>query len=789
MMGDPFAVHLLPATGEWVYDPRPHRARRVTESVFKAQNRFARRDDGRGDVTLALDQLQATYPGCRTVSLVCAWFGNSTDVTQCQIYPSTTFIGGESEGLTADGWVDAPWRCSSLTQHSPGLIPLSQIGDSFVYGGTPSDPSIVRCLQELRTRGFRVMFYPFLLMDCVGFPWRGRIALPGSDRVTDAAEAVATFLGSAAPEDFIPDSAELTVAYAGAPTDYTYRRMILHYAHLCAMAGGVDLFLIGSELRGLEAIRGPHWTEDGLANGAGSATWDYPFVDGLIHLARDVRVIFDASGVRPDREARTNLIAYSADWSNWMGVQHQDAQGQWPHLDALYASEAIDVVSFDNYMPLSDWTTGDGGLDARHWRDPRPAGWPPNSPAMHALGLAGSATLMSKDYLKANIEGGDKYAWFYRNSDNLGPGLDPSGSGLFVSRPQGDRLSQARTAYAPGQELLANKMVRWWWSHQHRAVFDTGDGQGWVPRGPVSAWQPFMKSITFAEYGFPTCDRCTNQPNVFFDPKSVESFTPFWSAWESAEGDGRRPRRDDLLASLAHEAITEYWTTDGHNAVAPSGQAMIDTTFMAAWNWDARPFPIFPQSNVWGDAANWRAGTWLTGKGPTLPPPPSSPEQRQKVGLVLPDLASQGWTISCAAYFATETDESTSGKETRIARSSHPAWRIDLSFEDAVRVDGSLQLLSALYARTRGSLDAFFMPVPLQEMGAETADYGCASEPPIQGDDAGLASAVTFRGDYGSASKPGAMAFVRFAEDDMDAEIFMRNILRVHRVRFTTTRQ
>ena len=47
------------------------------------------------------------------------------------------------------------------------------------------------------------------------------------------------------------------MSYAGSPTDFTYRRMVLHYANLCIVAGGVDLFLIGSDFRGLETIRGP----------------------------------------------------------------------------------------------------------------------------------------------------------------------------------------------------------------------------------------------------------------------------------------------------------------------------------------------------------------------------------------------------------------------------------------------------------------------------------------------------------------------------------------------------
>ena len=44
------------------------------------------------------------------------------------------------------------------------------------------------------------------------------------------------------------------MTYTG-PADWGFRRMILHYAHLCALAGGVDAFLIGTELRGLTTLR------------------------------------------------------------------------------------------------------------------------------------------------------------------------------------------------------------------------------------------------------------------------------------------------------------------------------------------------------------------------------------------------------------------------------------------------------------------------------------------------------------------------------------------------------
>ena len=108
----------------------------------------------------------------------------------------------------------------------------------------------------------------------------------------------------------------------------------------------------------------PRLDAGGKRRRAGCAAWDYPFVAGLAALAADVRAIFDGQGLTRGATGTANLVAYSADWSSWMGWQHAGANGQWPHLDALWASPTIDLVGFDNYLPLSDWTTGDGGLDA-----------------------------------------------------------------------------------------------------------------------------------------------------------------------------------------------------------------------------------------------------------------------------------------------------------------------------------------------------------------------------------------------------------------------------------------
>ena len=92
-------VNLLPSTGEFTYDTIAYLGQRVTETSLTSINRYANGGPLAGtgsttDYTIALDNLQAEFPGCTTVALVVAWFGNSTDITACQIYPSTTYISG-----------------------------------------------------------------------------------------------------------------------------------------------------------------------------------------------------------------------------------------------------------------------------------------------------------------------------------------------------------------------------------------------------------------------------------------------------------------------------------------------------------------------------------------------------------------------------------------------------------------------------------------------------------------------------------------------------------------------
>ncbi len=148
--------------------------------------------------------------------------------------------------------------------------------------------------------------------------------------------------------------------------------MILHYAKLCALAGGVDGFLIGSELRGLTTLR--------------SSASNYPFVAALQNLASDVKSILPSA-----------KISYAADGTEYFGHQPQDGSNDvYFHLDPLWASASIDFIGIDNYLPLSDWRDGTTHLDM----------------------VAGTKSIYDQTYLQSRIAGGENYDWYYANAAN-----------------------------------------------------------------------------------------------------------------------------------------------------------------------------------------------------------------------------------------------------------------------------------------------------------------------------------------------------------------------------------
>lgn len=183
------------------------------------------------------------------------------------------------------------------------------------------------------------------------------------------------------------------------------------------------------------------------------------------------------------------------------------------------------------------------------------------------------------------MEGAEGFDWYYAS--------------------QADRNGQVRTPITDGQGepwIWRYKDLRSWWSQPHHERDEDG-----LRLTSPTPWIPQSKPVAFIEYGCPAVDKGANQPNVFIDPKSSESFAPYFSS----------ATRDDVIQRRYIEALVGYWSAGaGNNPVsAVYGAPMIDLSLCHAWTWDARPFPEFPAlSSVWNDGANWQLGHWLTGR-------------------------------------------------------------------------------------------------------------------------------------------------------------------------------
>lgn len=497
---------------------------------------------GVSDFRVSLRDLTEELPNLKSASLIVSWFGNDLRCGSCTIRPRV-------ESREVDG-SPMPWSVRGLLRERADVVPL--VNDRPVYGGTPSDASVVEAIRALNDANVDVTFYPFILMDQLAgnglpdpwgaseqpiLPWRGRITssvAPGREGTVDRSEMaekeVARFFGPVG--DSGPESGE---GKENTPTDWSYQKFILHYARLCADAGGVEAFCIGSEMIGLTQIRG-----------AGDT---FPAVEALRKLARDVKKIL------PDAK-----IGYAADWSEYFGYHPSDSENLHFHLDPLWADPSIDFVGIDNYMPLSDWRDGDGHSDAAR-------------KSIHSL-----------DYLRDNVEGGEGFDWYYRTP---------------MERAAQKRSEITDDAYGEPW-VWRYKDVRNWWANSHHERIDG------VRSEQPTDWSPGSKPIRFTEYGCAAIDKGANQPNKFIDEKSSESSLPFFS----------NGRRDDTMQAQYLRALLDYWGGGARNPDAQKYDGkMIDLAHSFAWAWDARPWPFFPElKEFWTDGANYDRGHWISGR-------------------------------------------------------------------------------------------------------------------------------------------------------------------------------
>lgn len=402
------AFCLIPASGESVYSPSQVNAKtsQYNSKPDNIHNAFRQTN-----VVKSLSDLYRMQNDLDAVLLVVSWFGNDLRAGNCQIRPR---IEDDNRVLTP-AWSVGSYNRNNTQETS------RDAQNRPIYGGTPSDASVVELIQYLKARGTRVVFYPFILMDIpsgnslpnpysdnasvIGqdvLPWRGRITCspaPGYAGTTDKTAAAGTQVNAFFNE---------------------YDAMVQHYANLCASAGGVDGFVVGSELRGLT------WSRDALGS--------YPAVTRLRQLAQYAKNAL-GSGCS---------VTYASDWSEWT---HSTADGYWFHLDPFWADSNVDVCSVDNYLPQSDWRDGTQHEDYD--------------------GLNGPVTVYDPSYLKSQIEGGEYYDYFYANdSDRTNQVRTPITDGL-------------------GKEWIhRRKDFRNWWSNEHYnrpGWVEDATPTGWVP--------------------------------------------------------------------------------------------------------------------------------------------------------------------------------------------------------------------------------------------------------------------------------------------------------------------
>ncbi|UGY11087.1 baseplate multidomain protein megatron [Phyllobacterium pellucidum] len=370
------AVALIPGATEFGLSPQP-----VTDEPSKGETRSLNRNclRAQSDWQTSMDELQALCPSLKHVAIVVPWFGTDLRAGECRIKPGVMERKARGESK--------PWHAGGIARSDAHLI--SRTAEGAAYGGTPSDVSVIAAIMDAKARGLGVTLYPFIMLDILDsnqlpdpyggsrqatFPWRGRITChpaplrpATANRTANAAAQIAAFLGKA--KDFSVKKGQ--VEFKGDADDWGYRRMILHMAHLAELAGGVDAFLIGSELCGLTIVRDQ-------SNG-------FPFVDGLRQLASDVRKVVGA-GCK---------LTYAADWTEYFGHHPQDGSGDvYFHLDPLWAHPDINAVGIDNYMPLSDWRDEDYSV-------PGPDGF---------------AAPYDVAALRSQIASGEGFDWYYASS-------------------------------------------------------------------------------------------------------------------------------------------------------------------------------------------------------------------------------------------------------------------------------------------------------------------------------------------------------------------------------------
>lgn len=293
------AVNIIPGSGEYVYDVKA-----VYDEHGNAIN--SHNEEKIADALYNLQNLTRILPNLKWAAPVVSWFGvvnsedkSSMDVANIEIVPGVEY---------RDIKPSEEWYVGGYDRKTAHLISRDE-NNSPNYGGSINDESLLRYIEALNDHKLKVMFYPMIGMDTPGKPWRGYIK---ADNPKDIHNFFTKKRG--------------------------YNEFILHYAHL--LKGKVDAFVIGSEMQELTQSVDNNYNYPDPRR--------YPAVVEFIDLARQVKEIM----------GNKVILTYAANW----GEYHHDKEA-FHHLDPLWASEYIDVVGIDAYLPITNKSMGDISIE------------------------------------------------------------------------------------------------------------------------------------------------------------------------------------------------------------------------------------------------------------------------------------------------------------------------------------------------------------------------------------------------------------------------------------------
>lgn len=405
------AINLMPGSTEFGYaatEVREDFGLGSSQPVNRSQWTHAT------DWEAGLDALMAVAPNLERATLISAWFGDDLRAPSCTFRPKV-----EKNAKVTTG---QQWQAAGLTRASAQAVSESDGRPGF--GGSPSDQSVIEAIRDLKARGLKVALHPFVLMDIPAntsrpdpwsgaaaqpaYPWRGRITCdPAPGRAgspegsTTVSAQINALMGTATAAHFALSGD--TVVYTG-PNEWSFRRMVLHHAMLAKAAGGVDTFILSSELIGLTR----------LSSGNGN----YPFVQAMIGLLANLRSILGPSTV----------VTYAADWSEYGADTRNGGQEVRFPLDPLWAHPEIGAIGIDFYPPLTDWRDGRDHLDAD---------------------LAGSA--VDAAYIADRITAGEAFDWYYASE---------------AARKTQQRLPISDGVYGKAW-VFRQKDIKSWWGQPH----------------------------------------------------------------------------------------------------------------------------------------------------------------------------------------------------------------------------------------------------------------------------------------------------------------------------------